>query len=216
MAGYTRIFRTPRGVVIRQETDLSELTAHLQQMQDRVAHARPLMQRLADLQRESYSKTFRSGGRPAWAPLQPATIRAKARGGLPSRTAKGNVPRRLVQLGGFGPGNILIARGMLRDSYVQKGARGHVEEVTDESALVGSQLTEERPAAAPRLVTARKGKLTARAARKAGGGGIVRLAALHEEGCEQTHLPARPVAVVQDEDLEAAAEAARRFLAGEG
>jgi phage gpG-like protein len=215
MPPVSRYVTLPNGLTVRIDIDLDEFAGIVEGMASRADDAAPMLDEIAELQRRSYAKTFAEGGRPAWAPLRPSTIARKTGTGTPKRTAKGNVPSRLVQLGNFGAANILIARGVLRDSYVQQGAKGHVEEKTDTEVFVGSQLVEQAPQSTPRLRTlVRKGKLTARAGRAASSGGIVRLAAIHESGNPKGNLPARKVAVVQEEDLKAVQDATSRYIAG--
>lgn len=200
---------------IRVTIDTAGLEAWLDRLEERTHQQEPLWSQVGNVMRRSFAESFAAGGRPAWEPLAPATIRKKQAKGLPTRTPKGNIPRRLVQQGQFGPGNILIERGDLRDSWVQKGARGHVEEVSPEGFFIGSQLTLET------TVTAQSVKpyhiLTKKAQRELSRSGKARarvpLARFHEEGTR--HMPARRVGVMQEEDLQAIREAAAAWVLGE-
>ena len=102
----------------------------------------PLLKRIATIMRQGYGEQFSAGGDPMWKPLARSTVAAKISAGLPARTAKGRIPWRLKQRGAFGPGNILIASGALRDSYRRMGAKGHVERIDASAGTVevGSDL----------------------------------------------------------------------------
>ena len=102
----------------------------------------PLLNAIARVMRESFGRNFAVGGDPPWRPLAPSTIRRKIAMGVPRLTKTGRIPKRLVQNGQFGPANILIATGALRDSYRQKGAKGHVEKIDEQHGTVevGSRL----------------------------------------------------------------------------
>lgn len=139
------LFDLPNGPIplaVTFELDTSDLMLLLDEMQRRTHDPSVLLNNLAGIIRNSFRRNFEQGGRPAWIPLKPSTIARKSAAGLPARTKKGNIPKRLMQQGVFGPQNILIARGDLRDSYVQKSARGHVEDVNSDQGTVevGSNL----------------------------------------------------------------------------
>ncbi len=135
------IFPVPRGRIVIESQAPSMFA--LTKIQDRAEHLTPLLNGIAGVLRRSFAAQFAAGGEPAWQPLAASTIAAKLSGGLPARTKKGNIPWRLKQGGAFGPANILIATGALRDSYVQKGARGHVETIDEKDGTVdvGSRFT---------------------------------------------------------------------------
>ena len=112
---------------------------------------------------------------------------------------------------------ILIKTGALRDSWVQKGARGHVEEVEGDGLFIGSQLTvgaELQPgqAAKPYHLLTKK----AQRARARGKTVLAQipLARFQEEGTK--HIPSRRVGVVQEEDLKAIAASGSAHLTGQG
>lgn len=137
MSGY--IINCPLGGYIEIEAKVDQNQA-IDTLLERLSTPKPVLQAYARIIRESYRRDFAEGGRPHWAPLAPSTIAKKSAQGLPALNSKGRVPKRLIQRGGFGPENILIATGKLRDSYVQQGAVGHVEEYTEDSVSVGSSI----------------------------------------------------------------------------
>lgn len=100
----------------------------------------PFLKDSAQILRRSFAAQFAAGGDPVWKDLAPSTIARKRRAGVPRRTKKGNIPRRLVQGGQFSAENKLIWDGTLRDSYVQSGRRGHVEIYSEFAVAVGSKL----------------------------------------------------------------------------
>jgi len=77
--------------------------------------------------RKAFGKNFSEGGRPRWTPLSQRTIRGQKSGRASAPYGEGNIQWRLKQRGNYGPENVLIEGGALRDSYRRKGARGHVE-----------------------------------------------------------------------------------------
>ena len=129
--------------------DTSEVDAWIKRYISDINQTGPLLEEIAKILRRAFAANFSAGGRPGWAPLAPSTIAAKNRAGLPALTGKGNIPKRLMQKGGFGGANsILLGSGALRDSYVQQGARGHVEniDVDNNTVEVGSQITTDKGA----------------------------------------------------------------------
>lgn len=115
---------------VRITGDITPLVRAMDGPIERLRMPRKLLeQRWSPILRAAARDRFAEGGYPAWKELAPSTIREKSRLGLPARTAKGRIPRRLMQRGGFGPQNILIRTGAGRDSWVQKNARGHWEQV---------------------------------------------------------------------------------------
>lgn len=177
---------------------------------------------LGSIVRDKYRRNFEGGGNPAWVPLRPRTVAEKAKflSGKPSPpfNKKGQIPKRLLQKGGFGATTILIRTGKLRDSYVQKGAEGNVDEMSQDGRTMtfGSQLTipVEVPLKKPlkhyHLFT--KKALKARAAGKAPAGtmGRIPLARFHEEGT--VRMAARRNTDVYNEDLEAIGAAALTWV----
>ena len=161
----------------------------------------PLLQAIAARMRQALGARFAEGGEPAWKPLRPSTIAAKALAGMPALTKKGNVPRRLKQQGNFGPGNILIASGALRDSYRLKYGRGNVEVIDAKAATVtvGSRLPYARfhqKGTAAYIIAAKafRGKRKGMLAFTGSSGQMVFRASVHHPG-----LPKRPVALTQEE-----------------
>ncbi len=133
----------PLGAVLTIEVHADVALAMVEQWEDRATHLRPLLETLARLMREAAGKRFAEGGNPHWPKLAPATVRSKLAAALPPLTRTGRIPRRLVQNQAFGPAGILIRTGAYRDSWRQKGAKGHVEVIDEQAGIVaiGSRLT---------------------------------------------------------------------------
>jgi len=83
---------------------------------------------------------FAAGGTPAWTPLRPATIKAKARAGFPKLNRRGLPPKGLIQRGAFGPQNILIRTGALFSSYTNPSDPSAVRETSRDSVKRGSRI----------------------------------------------------------------------------
>lgn len=121
-------------LVIDTEADKAE--SIVAKYLDRISNRRKILGAVANAMRADIRRQFAAGGDPPWAPLKAATILAKERAGMPALTAKGNVPRRLIQNGEFSAANILIRTGRLRDSWGLKNDREHVEEVDLQSGEI--------------------------------------------------------------------------------
>lgn len=134
------VYNLPFGAKLVIDVQSASAMAVLTERAKALRDTRPLTEAIAVILRKSLGDQFSKGGNPIWVPLAPSTVAAKRALGLPSRTSKGNIPRRLMQRGQFGPGGILIASGALRDSYRRKGAKGHFEETTNTTVRVGSRL----------------------------------------------------------------------------
>jgi len=210
----------PLGVRVRMDTRaLEELVARVQ---GAVQAPQGLLEEIGRIVRASYGKNFAEGGRPAWRPLAESTVRQRSRmlaaRAIPKHTPAGKIPPRLQQRDpvtggmGFSARTILIRSGTLRDSWVQKGARGNVSEVTADGAFFGSQLTIERTVTPeqvrPYHLLTKKAQRELR--RRGRASARVPLAAFHEAGTSK--MPARPVGVIQDEDLEAIGARARTWV----
>lgn len=182
---------------------------------------------VGQIMRRSFADNFRQGGRPeGWTPLAESTVKKKARllrrGLIPKKTPTGRMPRRLMQGGVFGPDTILIERGDYRDSWVQKGARGHYEAMEGERFFIGSQFTIERNVTLATVrpyhiltkkgaaILSKQGELKKRPGTRAA---LIPLAVFHEFGTR--HMPARRVGVVQEEDLRRIEQAGRAWVLGE-
>lgn len=117
-----------------------EATEELKRLQDRLAHQRPFYTKVGNIFRAAMRRNFAAGGNPAWTPLAPSTLAEKAASGFPdpnARTKTGRIAKRLMQNGGFGPGNILIRTGRMRDAIAQRGAPGNVSDIKDDGAYFG-------------------------------------------------------------------------------
>ncbi len=200
-------------LIIECDTEAAVAMLHRLATRDR----RPLLEKVAALTRESLGEQFAAGG-PGWQALAASTVAAKRMAGLPP-TGKGGKPlRRLMQGGTSGPGSILIASGTLRDSYRQKGARGHVEHIDagSDTVEVGSQLPTpdgryslaaiHQGGTSPYTIRARNKKALAFTGRS--GEGVLRRA-VHHPG-----VAARPV-VVTPELVEQETAALVAFYDGE-
>jgi len=192
----------------------------VQDLQGKLAHVRPLMEKVGEVMRKSFGENFAAGGRPAWTPLAPSTVWAKMAMGLPPKTPTGRKPRRLAQRRAdtgqptIGAASILIANGQLRDSLRQKGARGHVERIRDDGAVleIGTSLWyarfQQEGTRGPYPIPKSSLGAAARALRFMGreGDWMFRKRVMHPG------LPPRPFVMVQDEDLVEIGKAIEEFL----
>lgn len=205
-----RRIRLPFGAAIVIETDDEQAMALLAARVDRLTQIGPLLERWAKIMRDAYGDRFKQGGDPAWKPLAASTVASKSGAGLPARTPKGRVPWRLKQQGQFGPANILIRSGALRDSYRRKGARGHVEQIDAGAGTVsvGSNLPYAKfHQAGTRAYVIRPVKSKALAFM--GADGMIHIArSVHHPG-----LTARPVTITPD-DIQQMRTAALDFVGG--
>jgi phage gpG-like protein len=204
------------GVTLVIVSDIDEAVRKLTQTEERLKDLTPLLKNIAKIMREGFGEQFAQGGDPSWKELAPSTILAKTAQGLPAKTAKGNIQRRLKQNGAVGPAGKLIASGALRDSYRQLGARGHVEKIDASAGTVevGSQLKTESGAnlaaihqygTGPYTIRARVAKSLAFTGRD---GVIVFRGVVHHPG-----LPARPLRVTEAMNAKIA-EATMEYIAG--
>lgn len=192
--------RLPFGARVLIEVDSTEVVDDLRLLGERIQDPRPVYRSAANIMRRSFAENFRSGGRPVgWKPLQPNTIAAKTldpRLSITYRSPRARkVIRRLEQNGNRSESNILIARGDLRDSYVQKNAN-HVERIS----LNGLEIGSKHPLAAfheygtkPYVILPRRARYLA----------FMTVAGWTFRGkVNHPGLEARPVAVVQEEDAD--------------
>lgn len=185
----------PMGRVLILTTDTTGAMRTLAMRRERLRRLTPLLRRILTVMRQDFQQQFLEGGNPAWKPLAASTIAKKAAAGLPARTAKGRIPTRLVQNGQFGPGNILIETGRLRDAWSRRDSKDHLESVDSAN---GSVRIGPRPefdlarwhqrGTPPRTITARRKNALAFITQK---GMIVRRSVNHPG------LPARPVRVTE-------------------
>lgn len=134
------VYPLPFGARLIVEVDTNDAIALIEMRSKSMRNIKPVLEYAAKILRESFGRQFAEGGRPAWTPLAPSTIAAKQGANLPPLSKKGNALRRLLQRGSSTSASILIATGALRDSYRQKGTRGHIERFTEDSVEVGSSL----------------------------------------------------------------------------
>jgi phage gpG-like protein len=205
--------------------DAGPALSFLSGMQARLKNPSTLWEGVGEVMRGSFRRNFEFGGRPSWEPLKPHTSAGKARflakKPRPPFSKSGKPLKRLLQMGRLGPSTILIRRGKLRDSWVQKGAEGHVEEVTgvggNQRFFVGSSYSLTRSLSPMKSIRPYH-VLTKKAvkARKQGQAVSARipLARFHEEGAPGANLPARRNAIVQTEDLKLIQERAALWVLG--
>lgn len=193
-----------RSAAVVLSIDSADAVEYVREVAGRLENPEGLWNPVGAAARDDFRRKFATGGNPRWAPLADRTKNERSKligkGTIPPKTPTGKIPRRLLQDGKFDEGTILIRTGRLRDSWVQKGARGHVEEVSGGGSefFIGSQLTiqKELPPAADekpyQIFTKKARKLRARGQTVTV---LIPLARFHEEGTER--MPARSVAVNQ-------------------
>jgi len=124
----------------RIHVDTSQVEAMLKDVASKVDLKGGLGRKIADILRLDALRQFQVGGDPAWTPLSPWTIKEKARLGYPRLNRFGKVPLMATQNGAFGPQNILIRTTALMSSWTNALDLHHVEEITDTSVSIGSDL----------------------------------------------------------------------------
>lgn len=184
-------FYLPYGARLVVTMDVSNAITTLGLVRGRLKNTRPILLRIAALIRKDYREQFSNAG-PGWRNLAASTIAAKAIAGLPARTKKGNIPRRLVQRGAFGASNILMGEGNLRDSWGLKRHKDHVESINsrDNTVRVGSKDPKAKyhqHGTNGYIILAKAGKALAFTG---GNGGMVFRAKVYHPG-----LPARSVSI---------------------
>jgi len=99
-----------------------QLSRELLRFSARAGNAQPAFARIADDAREQISEQFETEGERGsggWEPLKEATIEAKAAAGLDP--------------------HVLQASQDLKESLTEKDNKWHIEEITDDSLLLGSK-----------------------------------------------------------------------------
>jgi phage gpG-like protein len=119
-----------------QYQDVEAAQAMLKIQRERLSNTTPYLKAVANIMRADFRRQFAEGGDPKWKALAPSTIRQKQQMGYPRLTAKGNIPRRLVQSGNFGASNILIRTGRLRDAWGRLGSPDHYEKIDPKEGTV--------------------------------------------------------------------------------
>lgn len=122
-------------VGVRVNTD--QAVRDIQALRDRLAHMRPFYTVVGNILRAAWRRNFAAGGIPSWQPLAPSTVAEKAAAGLPKPGKRGQPLKRLSQNGNFGPANILIRTGKMRDALCQRGAAGNVTIIRDDGGYFG-------------------------------------------------------------------------------
>lgn len=199
--------------------DLSELQQLMNSMERRIQQPERLMRIVANRMRAAFRENFREGGRPAWAPLAPSTIRGKQMLGLPEtiRTPTGRKPRRLMQrqaLTGqleLAASNILIRSGRLRDSVSQSYHPDHIMRIKDWELEIGTKVpyaVYHQEGTSAYIITPREAK----ALRFVGNNGEWVFA----KRVSHPGLPARPFLTLTDEDIADIQRTVMDWLLGEG
>lgn len=122
-------------------------------------------EKVAEIVRADVRKQFAAGGIPAWTPLRPETIKQKSRSGRPRLNRRGSAPEGLVQLGDFGPHNVLMRSGDLFISWTDENDPQHIERFTRDGGMeFGSRLPyavyhQQGRGVPPRPITLTKGAL---------------------------------------------------------
>lgn len=132
--------RVGPGAYFGIRTNTKDAEAALNALKDRLQRASPFYREVGRIFRAAVRRNFAQGGVPPWKPLAASTIAEKAAAGYPepnARTKSGKVPKRLMQNGNFGPANILIRTGKMRDALGVRGAPGNVTDIKDDGAYFG-------------------------------------------------------------------------------
>jgi phage gpG-like protein len=207
----TRWIDLPFGVRLYLRYDAEEAMDVLRDIQTKLKDPRPVFRKTANIMRRSFAANFAEGGRPdPWAPLALSTRYQKRRSPYATFRYKPNRARfrRLYQQGQPSQRtsrNILILSGRLRDSYVQKNA-DHVENISKDRLEIGSKhwlAPIHEYGTKPYNIYPKR----ARFLRIPVPGGFIFRAMVRHPG-----LAARPVALVQAEDIEAIQEVALAWI----
>lgn len=206
------VFHVNRGIRFTVEIDGRGPAQEAERLRKAILDPRPVWKEAAAISRASFRANFAAGGRPTpWRPLRPNTVAQKSHIGLeagfPYATMRGRRRvRRLEQRGRRSLANILIADGTLRDSYVQSSHRDHIERLSKERVEVGSKhwlAAYHEHGTDPYMIRPKR----ARSLRFITVAGAVFAGSVQHPG-----LPARPVAIIQEEDADRVMGAMRRHL----
>lgn len=203
------------GASVGVRVNTGEAVRVLQDMRDRLSHMRPFYTVLGNILRAAWRRNFQAGGIPAWQPLAPSTIAQKKGMGLPAPGKTGKPLRRLSQNGNFGPDNILIRTGKMRDALCQRGSAGNLTIINDDGGFYGIN-----PDVIPYAAIHEFGgsrwyhiyPVKAKALAWMGGEGymIFRLHVYHPP------LPRRPMTTLLDDDFTKISEAGVEHVQGSG
>lgn len=191
--------------------DTSQVDQVVDALKDSGRDFRPAYREAANIMRKSFAENFRQGGRPdRWEPLKRGTIAAKAmsRRSVYATAAGRSSIRRLAQVNASGQtsrsvSNILIQSGEYRDSWVQKSAH-HFERINHDGFEIGSKHRLAEIHEFGTGVHGPKGEayaispIRARALRFSGPAGRT----IYAARVMNPGVPARPVGIIQDEDVE--------------
>lgn len=127
-------------IQVRVEADVRAVSVMFEAMRRNLSNLEPTLRQAAGVMREDVLKQFQQGGNPDWKPLAASTIARKKGHGYPRLTRGGIENPMLMQNGDFNSSNILIRTGSLLSSWTQEGDSFHVEEITGNSAEIGSSM----------------------------------------------------------------------------
>jgi phage gpG-like protein len=213
----------PFGVRFFVRVNEDEAVSLVDQVKSGLSDLKPFFKQQAGRMRKSFAENFFQGGRPdKWAPLSQGTIAGKNKnpsavyGRLANRIRVSKFAQMHGGVAKRSTANILILTGALRDSYVEEGSN-HVEQVSQSGLVIGSQ----DPKAAfheygTGLHGPNRSTFTIRPIRAKSlrffthGGGTVFAKSVQNPG-----VPARPVAIIQDQDIDGAIEDAYAHLLGD-
>ena len=194
-------------------TDTTELARQINLRRARLQRLSPILRRVQLIMRQDFQQQFKQGGNPPWKPLAASTIAKKTDAGLPRRTAKGRIPTRLKQNGQFGPGNILIETGRLRDAWCRKDSPDHFESIDSAAGTVRvgprpefKLATWHQLGTRPRVIVPRNAKALAFMTQN---GYVIR------KSVKYPGLPARPVRITEGA-IEAIQRASAVYFSGGG
>jgi phage gpG-like protein len=123
---------------IKLNIKVASVQAMLKGLDERLDLRGPLGHAIAEIMRDDALSQFQASGIPAWAPLAPSTIAQKAGQGYPRLSRSGLSPTSLMQLGAFGPQNILERTGALLSSWTSGSDPDHIEVLERDSVWIGS------------------------------------------------------------------------------
>jgi phage gpG-like protein len=171
---------------------------------------------VGDTFRESFKKNFQEGGRPRWQGAAPSTsfrkqLKRQTRLAQMGDAAFTRRIDRMVKIAlARRSKGLLVDTGAYRSSFIEKGDTYHVEKVDKNSITIGSShpLTLHEAGTKPYVIRPRRAK----SLRWVGMYGQIFFAKeVHHPG-----VPARPVAIIQQEDVETVIEGFKAHILKRG